>query len=87
VVPVLPAVTVIDAGEAETEKSGGTLMMYAALATALLLSPVTAAIACSVSEFATVMAPLYNVELAVGVVPSVVKYTEAPAVASLMVTV
>jgi len=71
-VPLPPAVTVIVTGAAVTEKSGGTLMMYAALATALLLNSATTAIAFSVSEFATVIALLYKVELVVGVVPSVV---------------
>jgi hypothetical protein len=36
-VPLAPAVTVIVAGAAVTENSGGTLMMYAALATALAI--------------------------------------------------
>lgn len=36
-VPLLPAETLSAVGVAATEKSGGMLMMYAALATALLL--------------------------------------------------
>jgi hypothetical protein len=71
-VPLCPEDSVSDVGAAVTEKSGGKLMVYAALATALLSKPGAMAIAFSVSEFATVIALLYNVELALGVVPSVV---------------
>ena len=69
-VPLLPAVTV--AGVAVTEKSGGTLIKYAALVTRLLEVPLAVAIALSVSVVATVIGPLYKLEVAVGVVPSMV---------------
>jgi hypothetical protein len=71
-VPLPPAVTVIVAGAAVTEKSGGTLITYAALATRLLEVPLAVAIALSVSVVATVIEPRYKLEVAVGVVPSMV---------------
>jgi hypothetical protein len=60
-VPLLPAVTVIVAGPAVTEKSGGTVIVYAALTTALLLKPDAMAIAFSVSVSVTVIAPLFDI--------------------------
>ena len=48
------------------------VMVYEADATALLVSPVATAIACSVSVELTVIAPVYWVEDVVGVVPLVV---------------
>ena len=57
-------------GEVASMKLGCEVMVYAA--DAIALSPVVAAIACSVSVELTVMGPLYWVEDVVGVVPSVV---------------
>ena len=57
-VPDCPWFTVIDAGDAAKEKSGGgKLMVYAALATGLLLNPLATAIAEMVSDRETVIAP------------------------------
>jgi hypothetical protein len=71
-VPLPPAVTAIDPEDEAMEKSGGRLMVYSALATALLRAPLASATACKVSVDATVIAPLYKVELVVGAEPFVV---------------
>ena len=71
-VPLPSAVTAIDPGDAAMENSGGRLMVYSALATALLRAPLASATACNVSVDATVIAPLYKVELVLGAEPSLV---------------
>ena len=53
-----PAATVRDAGDAITEKSGGTLMVYAALATGLARYPLATAMALTVCVEAAVIEPL-----------------------------
>lgn len=58
-VPLLPAVTVIAVGAAVTEKSAGTLITYAALATELLELPLAVAIASRVSVDATVIGVVF----------------------------
>jgi hypothetical protein len=64
---------VSDVGEIPMEKlGGGRLMVKAAEAMLLFEYPEATAIAWMVSEVETVMAVEYCVELAVGVVPSVV---------------
>ena len=74
VVPLCPPVTLIEAGEAATEKSGtGGLITYVALLTPLDEYPLANATASKGSEAEMVIGPLYTVEPAVGVVPSVVK--------------
>jgi hypothetical protein len=72
IVALCPAVTLNDAGDAASEKSAGSLITYAALATALFMSPGNAAIASMVSEDDTVTDPLYTAELVVGTLPLVV---------------
>ena len=71
--PLLPAVTVMDTGAAATAKSGGRLMVYVALANALLSTPGATATAFSVSVDEMVIEPLYKAELVVGADPLVVK--------------
>ena len=72
-IAVCPALIVSDVGEAETEKSDtGTLIVYAALATVLVVKPLTVAIASSFSVDDTVIGPLNTAEPVVGVVPLVV---------------
>ena len=77
VVALSPAATVSDEGEAAMEKSGKRLMMYVALAMALVEWPAAVAIAWIVSVNRPpgdpmVKGPLYTVELVVGAEPSVV---------------
>jgi len=74
VVPLPPADTLIEPGEAATEKLAGRLMVYVALATALSVYPGASAIALivSVDETVTVNDSVQLFELVVGVVPSVV---------------
>ena len=48
------------------------LMVYAAVATELMLSPLACATALMVSVFATLIAAVYLVDAVVGVLPSVV---------------
>ena len=70
-VALLPWATDTDAGDAERVKLGA-VIVYAAVATALLVKPLAVAIASTVSVADTVIAPLYTLELVVGVVPLVV---------------
>jgi hypothetical protein len=73
-VAVCPEFIVSEVGEAETEKSAaGTLVVYAALATVLVVKALAVAIAASVSVDDTVIGPVYTAEPVVGVLPSVVK--------------
>jgi hypothetical protein len=72
-VAVCPAFIVSDVGEAETAKSGaGALIVYAALATVLVVEPLVVAIASKVSVDETPIGPLYTAEPVVGVLPLVV---------------
>jgi hypothetical protein len=74
-VPLLPEMTVSDAGDVASVNVGGGLMVYMADATALSAYPLATATATAsiVSVVETVIGPVYTVELALGVVPSVVK--------------
>jgi hypothetical protein len=74
VVPLLPPVTVSEAGvRVRLKSAGGRLMVYVAVATTLLVYPPANAMALMVSVLFTVIAAVYKVEDVVGIEPSVVK--------------
>jgi hypothetical protein len=62
----------VDGDGGEIENGVPDAMVYAAAATALLVSSLSTAIACSVSVELTAMGPVYWVEDVVGVAPLVV---------------
>src|SRR5690242_12038822 len=64
-----------------------TPIVYVALATAELVSPLSTPIARIVSDDVTLIGPLNSGELAVGVEPSTVKWMLAPAVDVVIVTI
>ena len=82
-----PAFTVPPLGLITGVAAAGRLMVYAAVTTALGLYPGATARTLRVSLLATVTGSVHCVDEEVGVLPSVVQYSTAPAVVSPMVTV
>ena len=72
VVPVFCAAKVRLVGENAAAGAGGRLIVYEAIASALVVYPLAVAMALTVSVLLTVIGPVYFVEAVVGVEPSVV---------------
>jgi hypothetical protein len=87
IVTVCADVNVPGVGENVGVAAGGRLSVYTPVAVALVAKFVAVAIALIVSVLFTAIGAVYRVELVVGVLPSVVKKTLAPAVVSASATV
>ncbi len=73
VVPLCPAATLSEAGDATMEKSGPeAIIAYASLTMGLLAYPLPTAIASTVSDDETVIGPAYTDEVEVGAIPLMV---------------